>query len=114
MSTLSSYMKEALAIIKGDTAEAIAAKNERKGKSAFDSQIAALKAKLVDDESAVEDAQERLKEAYYPSHIISDAKYYVQNVVEREEALEYAKSCKKQTEDSIAKYEDTIKKIFSA
>jgi hypothetical protein len=74
MSTLSSYMKEALAIIKGDTAEAIAAKNERKGKSAFESQIAALRAKLVDDESAIEEAEEKLKEAYYPSSIISDAK----------------------------------------
>lgn len=114
MSTLSSYIKEGKALLMGDKDEAILAKNERKGKNAFDSQIAALRTKLVDDESAIEDAEDELKKAYWPKEVISDSKAYVSLIVRREDELERAKEEKKATEASILKYENIIKSKFGA
>ena len=58
---VTNFIKEVTARLKGDEAGVIAAKVERKALSAINGQLAALKAKLVDDETAVEDAEEALE-----------------------------------------------------
>ena len=113
MSTVSSYFKQALAILVGDHASEIAAKNERKANSAISSQIATLEAKEVDDEALVDDAEEALKLAKYPKEVITNNLSYVTNIKYKQEALDDAKTTLESTRDSI-KYFQAIKSDFAS
>ena len=95
--TLSNFVNQVVARIKGDEAEVIALKNEKKARTAIRSQISALEAKLVDDEDAVETAKENLSNAIYPSTLITDNQVYVNNI----------RNAQKRVDDAIEKVEDT-------
>ena len=82
---VTNFIKEVTARLKGDEAGVIAAKVERKALSAINGQLAALKAKLVDDETAVEDAEEALNNAIFPTSVFTDNAMYVRNIQSRQE-----------------------------
>ena len=74
------FIQEVVARIKGDDAEALASKIARKALTSVDSQIAALKSKEVDLENEVEDAEEALKDAKFPTEQISKGQSYIQGI----------------------------------
>jgi hypothetical protein len=100
--------------LKGDDTEALAGKIARKAVSALEGQVAALKAKLVDDENAVESAEEALAAAKYPTNLFSDNKAYVQGIVRAQENLENAIAVEAATEDSIAYFSGILAEFNSA
>lgn len=109
MSTVTSYYKQMLGYLKGDNAQVVAAKNERKSNSAIQGQLAALRAKQVDDESRVEDAQEALTRDYFPTDLITDNSSYIRNIVKAKEALDTASATLISTKDSIVFFEGLAK-----
>ena len=105
------FAKEVLAKLKGDGNEALANKIARKAISAFEGQIAALKAKEVDDENSVEDAQEALANALYPTSMFSDNKSYCQNIVNHQQLLDGTIDILQQTKNSITFFEGLLNSI---
>jgi hypothetical protein len=111
MNKVTNFMKQTLAILKGDDAGVISAKNERKANSALNGQIAALKAKEVDLESNVEDAKETLKLAKFPKDVITNNTFYIDNIKSANSKLEDAVFELEECKDSIKFYE-SIKEEF--
>jgi len=105
MSKTTSFVKEVLARMKGDTVTVTAEKNYRKATAGLGGQIAALKSKLVEDESKVDDAQEALDNAKYPTELISDVASYVRKIKEKQEAFDKAKEDLEAVQQSIVYYE---------
>lgn len=110
--TISTFAKEVSARLKGDEAGVIAAKVERKALSGFNGQIAALKAKLVDDETRVEDATEALNNAIYPTSVPTDNSRYIQNIVDAQASLDSATDTLDETVRTIAYFEDLLTNRF--
>jgi hypothetical protein len=103
--TMKSFIKEVKARIEGDGAEAQAQKNYRKASSSVNASIASLKATLVDEENALEDAQDLLKKAKYPATEITDGKSFLSSIRYAQEQLETAQSKVDATKASIAFWE---------
>lgn len=112
MSKVTNFIKEVTARLKGDEAGVIAAKVERKALSAINGQLAALKAKLVDDETAVEDAEEALNNAIFPTSVFTDNGMYVRNIQARQEHLDSAKATLDSTKETIAYFENLVETKF--
>jgi hypothetical protein len=110
--TISTFAKEVAARLKGDEAGVIAAKVERKALSAFNGQIAALKAKLVDDETRVEDATEALNNAIYPTAVPTDNSVYIQNIVAAQARLDQATETLDETIRTVAYFQDLLDNKF--
>lgn len=96
------FVKEVLARIQGNEAEALANKNGRKAINALQGQISSLNYKLIQDEEALENANERLDNAIYPTTSIEDQKSYCQGILNAQEAVDAAEANLKATKDSIA------------
>jgi len=109
---VTNFIKEVTARLKGDEAGVIAAKVERKALSAINGQLAALKAKLVDDETAVEDAEEALNNAIFPTSVFTDNAMYVRNIQSRQEYLDTAKATLDSTKETIAYFENLVETKF--
>lgn len=109
MNKISNFSKELLARLKGDESAKIAAQNERKANVAVNSQLAALKAKQVDDENSLEDAKEAYSNAKYPTSRILDNKSYIDNVVRAKGRVDTAEAILKLTKDSITFFEEFLK-----
>ena len=112
MSKVSNFIKEVTARLKGDEAGVIAAKVERKAISAINGQLASLKAKLVDDETAVEDAEEALSNAIYPTNVFIDNSHYVKTILARQEMLDSAVTSLESTKETIAYLENLLSTKF--
>jgi len=106
---VTNFAKQVLAQLKGDENTEIALRNARKADSAYSSQLAALRAKLVDDEVNVEEAQENYNKAKYPKTVINDNKAFVQNVKIYYERLQTAQDTLTATKDSIEFFEGLLK-----
>jgi hypothetical protein len=105
--------KEIVARIKGDDAEATAAKVARKAISAFNAQIAAQEAKLVDDQTAVENAETALEDAIYVKEVPTDNKAYCQTIVFAQSRLDNANATLKSTEESITYFKGLLAKVIA-
>lgn len=112
MSKVNLFIREVTALLKGDDAQATAAKNARKAVSAFDSQIAALNASVVDLENAKEDAEEALKLAKFPTNLITDAQSYIRNIVAAQEALDAANAKLEETQKSLEYFQSLKAEMF--
>ena len=110
---VTNFIKEVTARLKGDEAGVVAAKVERKALSAINGQLAALKAKLVDDETAVEDAEEALNNAIFPTSVFTDNAMYVRNIQSRQEYLDTAKTTLDSTQETIAYFENLLQSKFN-
>lgn len=94
-------MREVIARMKGDTPKAVAEKNYRTADAALTCQIAVLKGEQVKNENAVEDAEEALKVAQYPTEAISDTERYILGIQEAQEKVDAAKKKLGNTNHSI-------------
>jgi hypothetical protein len=112
MSKVSNFIKEVTARLKGDEAGVVAAKVERKALSAINGQLAALKAKLVDDETAVEDAQEAFNVAVFPTTVFTDNRSYVSGIQRAQEVLDAKEAELESTKESIAYFEALLTNNF--
>ena len=102
MTKLNSFAKQFVAIIKGDDAEAKAAKVWRQAESAFKVQIAALGGDLIRKEDAVAQAEENLsKRLVNHGNEITDRDNYIANLISSKEALKTA-------EKQLAAHKETI------
>lgn len=105
MKKMKSFIKEVVARVAGDQAEVVAQKNYRKATSAVKSQIAALQAKEVDDEAAVEQANENLENAKFPVTPITDNKTYVSSIKRYQDNVDAAAQALEDTRSSIAYFQ---------
>jgi len=88
MNKTKSFVKEIVALLKGDDAEATAQKVLRQADSAFKTQIASLTGDTISLEDAVEDAKEALRLARLNNgSIISDRNNYIRNLLEAKNTL---------------------------
>ena len=102
MNKLNSFAKQFVAIIKGDDAEAKAAKVWRQAESAFKVQIAALGGDLIRKEDAVTQAEEKLAKALVNGgNEINDRDQYIANLISAKESLKFA-------EKQLAAHKETI------
>ena len=102
MNKLNSFVKQFVAIIKGDDAEAKAAKVWRQAESAFKVQIAALGGDLIRKEDAVIQAEEKLAKALVNNGSeITDRDAYISNLISAQEAL-------RQSQKQLIAHKDTI------
>ena len=102
MNKLNSFAKQFVAIIKGDDAEAKAAKVWRQAESAFKVQIAALGGDLIRKEDSVSQAEEKLTKALVNGgNEINDRDQYIANLISAKESL-------KQAEKQLVAHKETI------
>lgn len=88
MNTMKSFVKEVVAILKGDDAEATGQKILRQADSAFKTQIASLTGDTIGLEDKLEDAKENLRLARLNNGVvISDRNNYVRNLLNAKNAL---------------------------
>lgn len=104
-----SFVKEVLARMKGDSVTATAEKNYRKATAAINGQIASLQSKLIQEESRVEEAQEALDNAKYPSEAITSDENYVKGIKDKQEAFNTAKENLDNVTESLKYYQDLLK-----
>ena len=91
MTKLNSFAKQFVAIIKGDDAEAKAAKVWRQAESAFKVQIAALGGDLIRKEDKVTQAEELLTNRLVNSGVeITDRDIYISALISAKENLKQA------------------------
>lgn len=102
---MKSFVKQVIARLSGDEAEVTAQKNYRKASSAVKSQLAALEAKLVDDEVKLEEATEALDNAKFPTLSISNNQSYVEKIRDAQADVEDAEEALKQTQESIGYFQ---------
>jgi hypothetical protein len=96
MNKMKSFVKEVVAIIQGDNAEATGQRILRQADSAFKTQIASLTGDTIALEDRLEDAKEALRMARLNNaQLIGDRNYYIKSllqaqnlIVDAEEALE--------------------------
>ena len=102
MNKLNSFAKQFVAIIKGDDAEAKAAKVWRQAESAFKVQIAALGGDLIRKEDTVTQAEEKLAKALVNNgNEITDRDAYIANLISAQESL-------RQSQKNLTAHKDTI------
>jgi predicted nucleic acid-binding Zn-ribbon protein len=85
------FLKEITNRLSGDQSAATAAQITRKAISAFESQIAGLNAEIVDAEDAVETAQDKLKDAIYPTEKFDNNRAYCASIVAAQAKVDAAK-----------------------
>jgi len=109
---IKSFVEETKARINGDEAAVISEKNRRKAESAIKSQIAALEAKLVDDETDLENSLEAYENCIYPTTRITDNKAYAANIIKAKADQEKAEKILQLTKDSISFYNNLLRERF--
>ena len=98
---VTNFVKTVVARLKGDDAEVLALKIERKANSALKGQLAALEAKVVDLENIVADKEEALNNAIYPSTLFTDNSAYIGSIQRAQAALDEAKDNLQHVMESI-------------
>ncbi len=92
MTTTNSFVKQFIALVKGDEAEVRALKIWRQCESAFKVQIAALGGDLIRKEDAVSQAEENLaKKLVNNGNEIADRDQYISNLIQAKEILVQSK-----------------------
>ena len=82
------FIKEVVAIIKGDDAEAKGLKILRQADSAFKTQISSLTGDTVTLEDALDEAKEALRLARLNNgNLITDRNVYIKNILEKQNAI---------------------------
>jgi hypothetical protein len=97
------FVKQFVALVKGDEAEATAAKVQRKAEAAIEARLAALKGHLVDAEQKVSDSEEALTAARMNNgKQIDNREYYVDNLINTTQQIEKAKADLDNIKETIA------------
>jgi len=95
------FLKEVLNRLKGDDSEAKAAKIARKALSSVEGQIASLNSKKVDQENELEDAEEALSNAQYPTEVFVSNQTYVDSILRAQKQVDEAKDNLEATNKAI-------------
>lgn len=103
-----SFAKQVLAKLKGDDAAALSEKIARKAISAVEGQLAALRAKEVDLENNVEDANEALESAKYPTTVFTNNQRYIENIQYAQKACDSAQEDLDAVKESISYFETLL------
>jgi hypothetical protein len=106
--SIKSFAEEVIARLKGDEGAAIAAKNERKARSAFNQQISATESAIVDAEVAVEEAGEALADALYPTELIGTTEDYMSSVANAKDKLSAAENKLETLKEQLKFFKDTV------
>jgi len=106
------FIKEVLARITGDNAEATANKIARKALCAVESQISGLKSQINDQEDVVADKAEALENAIYPKEAFENGKSYVAAVSAAYTAHEDAKECLEDLNTQLKFWVTTLENRF--
>jgi hypothetical protein len=106
--TVKSFAEEVIARLTGDNDAAVAAKNERKARSAFNQQISAKEAAIVDAEVNVEEKNEAYLNALYPTDLIDSTSDYIQTVVDAKDELTAAEDELKALQDQLSFFKTTL------
>jgi len=109
---MSSFVKEVVARLSGDNDEAVAQKVARKAMSALEGQVAALRSTIVDHEQALEDAEEALGNAIYPTAVFSDSKAYCAGIAKAQAKVDDARETLETTKESIEFFSKLLKEKF--
>lgn len=101
-------VQEIIARLKGDGAEALAAKISRKAVSAVEGQLAALNSKKVDLENSVEEAVETLNSAKFPTSVFSSNQSYVDAILRAQKGVDEAKAELESVNTAIKYFTDLL------
>jgi hypothetical protein len=113
MSTkVKTFVDLVVARLTGDDAQVKAIRIEKKAKSAFKSQIAALEAKIVDAEMHVEEAIEAVNNAIVPASDITDGKRYIEAIVSAQSKLDASQEQLDNLKDSLDYFTNLYKEKF--
>lgn len=112
---MKSYVRQTIAMFKGDTDKALAEKNYRSASSHIKVQISGIEGKMVEAEEKIELANEALKAAKFPTERISDSSSYLHGIRDAKSRLEEAqevlndlKEDKSFYEGLLAEYEEEV------
>lgn len=112
MTKMNAFMKEFVAIIKGDDAEAKAAKVWRQAESGLKVQIANLEGDIINKEDAVLQAEENLANARVNyGKEITDRRNYVQNLLNAQEKLDDVTSALEAHKETITFLKEQYDKL---
>jgi hypothetical protein len=107
---INSFIKQFVAILKGDDAEVTAQKNFRKAHAAIKTQISSKTADTVDLEDKLETAKENLRLAYLNNgKDITDRNEYVRNLFKAKNNLNEAEDTLDQHKADLLFLEDSLK-----
>ena len=106
VSNVKSFVEEVIARLEGDSDKAVAARNHRKANSAVRGQVAALEAKKVDDEVALEEALEKLGDAKYPTKPITNNQTYIQGIKNAQDLVDSREEELASTNEALKYFED--------
>ena len=101
-----------VARLTGDDARVKAIRIEKKAKSAFKSQLAALEASIVDAEMHVEEALEKFNNAVVPDGDITDGKSYVLNIQRAQQNLDAKEETLQDLKASLEYFSNLYKEKF--
>jgi chromosome segregation ATPase len=110
---LGNFAQTLLALVKGDKDEQLALHNERRAASAIKKQIHSLEDRKTSLEEELEDANDKLKEAKYPTtYKLGENSNYCSNIKTAQEKVDTIQEEIKNIEESI-KYFEGLKKELS-
>lgn len=113
--TTVSFVKQFVALIKGDDDEALAQKVFRQADAALNTHIAILKGELINKEESLETAKEnQIKALLNNGKQISDRDSYVEGILAAENAVIQAEKALKAHQDKLALLESKSALISEA
>lgn len=101
MSKVKSFIKEVLAQLTGDQDTVIAERNYRTGKATVRGQISSLETDVINQEVAVEQAEEEFLKAKYPTERIENGEAYLNSIYDAKDNLENVRAELEATKASI-------------
>ena len=111
--TASSFVKEVMARITGDSDKATAERNYRLASAAIEGQLSTLTGKKVKAEVELETKQENLESAIYPTKLIGDSSDYCRSIGSCQKGIDEAQDKLDSIEDTIDYFEALKIKINS-
>jgi hypothetical protein len=113
MSKISSYVRQTIAMFKGDTDKVLAENNYRVVLNGIKIQTALLEGEKFKKEESVAQAEQELQSAKFPTEKVTNTDRYFERVNSAQNNLEEAKEALETIKESIIKYEK-LKDEFSA
>lgn len=111
--TVKTFADLVVARLTGDDAKVKAIRIEKKAKSAFKSQLAALEASIVDAEMHVEEALENFNNAVVPAGDITNGKSYVLGIQRAQESLDSKEEVLQDLKASLRYFTELFAEKFS-
>lgn len=102
---IGNYAKTLLALLTGDETEKLALHNERRAMSSIRKQLSSLEDRRTSLQEKIEDSEEAVKLAEYPTYKLEENSNYCANLLASDEKLKKAKEDLEDCEASIKYFE---------